>query len=151
MRMNLSLKKLKCKLPQLNIKIHGEADFYRLCRKEKIDVYEIPLRGGILGYYSNYRGKAHIILNSKMDKMKRLEVAFHELGHHYLHAPVPKSVFFDSQNLSNKEETEAQSFALLALIPITLLEQIEETPALLEDYPPDLIEQRLKIFQHYGI
>lgn len=149
--MKLILDKLKRKLPQLNIKIHGEADFYRLCRKEAMKVYEIPLRGGILGYYSNYRGKAHIILNSKINGLKRLEVAFHELGHHYLHAPVPKSVFFDSQSLSNKQEIEAQSFALLALVPVTLLEQIEQNPILLEDYPADLIEQRIKLFQNYGV
>lgn len=149
--MNLILEKLKSKLFQLNKRIHGEADFYRLCRKEKIDVHEIPLRENIHGYYSNYRGKSYIILNSRMDRDKWLEVAFHELGHHYLHAPVPSTVFFDSQSLSSRQETEAQAFALLALIPFSLLEQFEENPSLLDDYAASLIEQRLKLFEVLGI
>ena len=149
--MNLSLETLKKHLPRLNEKIYGETDFYRLCRREKIKVYELPLQETIFGYYSNYRGKAYIILNSRLDKTKRLEVGYHELGHHLLHAPVPESVFFDSQRLSNKQETEAQAFALLALVPATLLKQIEESPSLLDDYPADLIGQRLKLWQDCGI
>lgn len=149
--MNLILEKLKRKLPHLNRKIYGELDFYRLCRQEKVKVHELPLRENIQGYYSNYRGESYIVLNSRMAPAKRLEVAFHELGHHYLHQPVPHSAFFNSQNLSNRQEIEAQSFALLALLPVTLLRQFEETPSLLEDYPPELIGQRLKLFEMTGI
>lgn len=149
--MNLSLKKLQQKLPRLNEKIYTEADFYRLCKKEKVKVHELPLRENIHGYYSNHRGKVYIVINSRLDKMKWLEVAFHELGHHYLHAPVPNSVFFDSQNLSNRQELEAQAFALFALIPLPLLKEIENNSLLLEDYPPDLIKQRLRLFQKCGI
>ena len=149
--MNLILEKLKQKLPQLNIRIYGEPDFYRLCRKEKVKVHELPLSENIHGYYSNYRGKAYIILNSRLELMKRLIVSYHELGHHYLHQPVLSTVFFDSQNLTNRQEIEAQSFALMALIPVTLLKQFEETPALLEDYPSELVAQRLKLYEITGV
>jgi Zn-dependent peptidase ImmA (M78 family) len=149
--MNLSLENLIVHLPHLNKKIYGEADFFKLCRKERIKVAELSLKDNIRGYYSNYRGRTFIIINKNLSRMKWLEVAFHELGHHFLHAPVPSSVFFDSQNLSSKQEMEAQSFALLALIPITLLKQIEESPLLMEDYPIYLIEQRMKLFELFGI
>lgn len=149
--MNLIIVKLESRVPRLNEKIYGVPEFYRLCRKEKVTVYEIPLSDNVYGYYSNYRGKAYIILNSRMDKSKWLEVAYHELGHHYLYTPVARSVFFDSHHLSNRQELEAQAFALLALIPLALLRQIEENPSLLDDYPADLIRQRLKLFADFGI
>ena len=149
--MNLILEKLREKLPHLNEKIYTETDFYRICRKEKVKVFEIPLRVHIHGYYSNYRGRSYIILNSRITEAEKLETAFHELGHHYLHAPVAQSVFFDSQSLSNRQEIEAQAFALLALIPLPLLRQFEENPSLLDDYPPELVGQRLKLFEICGV
>lgn len=149
--MNLSFKKLTEIFPHLNRKIFGETDFYRICRKEKITVAEIALKQNIFGYYSVFRGRAYIILDSNLSGINRLSVAFHELGHHYLHAPMPKSFFFNSQKLSTKEEAEAQAFALTALFPISLLKEIEEDPSLIEDYPQNLIEQRIELFNRFGI
>lgn len=123
------------------------ADYYA----EKITLAEMPLKAHLYGYYTNVKGKAVIILNRNLPKMRWLEVAFHELGHHYLHAPVPKSVFFDSQNTTHRQELEAQTLALLALIPKPTLSEIEREPDLVFDYPLHLIEERIKLFNNFRV
>jgi Zn-dependent peptidase ImmA (M78 family) len=135
----------------LNRRELTELDFFKLCRREKIKIKEIPLRADIYGYYTNYKGKCFIIINSTLAPVRWLEVAFHELGHHYLHATVSQSSFFNSQNLFHKQEQEAQNFAVLALIPLSVLEVIEKEPDLVFNYPLHLIEQRVKLFRDYGI
>lgn len=149
--MNLIIERLLKSIPQLNTREMTESDFYKLCRKEKISLAEIPLKENIYGYYTNIKGKAYIVINKTLPKMLWLEVAFHELGHHYLHSPVPQSVFFNSRNLSHKQELEAQTLALLALIPKPSLEKIEQEPDLIFEYPLHLIEERLKLFRDSGI
>lgn len=149
--MNLILTRLFKSIPHLNRRQLTETDFYRLCRKERVNLREMPLRESIYGYYTNARGKAYIVINRSLPQLRWLEVAFHELGHHYLHAPVPQSVFFDSQNLSHRQELEAQTLALLALIPKTTLEGIENDPDLIFDYPLHLVEERIKLFRDFGV
>lgn len=149
--MNLLIKRLLKSIPQLNRRELTESDFYKLCRKEKIQLGELPLQKTIFGYYTNYSGKSYIIINSNLPKIRWLEVAFHELGHHYLHAPVPQSVFFDSNRLSPKQEQEAQTLAVLALIPISVLQKLEQDPDIMFDYPLHLIEERIKLFKENGI
>ncbi len=149
--MNLILKRLLKLIPHLNRRELTEADFYKICRREKITVVEIPLKEHIYGYYTNYKGKAVIVINQNLPKLRWLEVAFHELGHHFLHAPVPKSVFFNSQNLTHRQELEAQTLALLALIPRSTLERIEQEPDLIFDYPLHLIEERIRLYRDFQI
>lgn len=149
--MNLLMKRLVKSIPQLNRRELTEDDFYKLCRKEKIILGELPLQETIFGYYTNHAGKSYIIINSKLPKFRWLEVAFHELGHHYLHAPVTQSVFFNSNKLFPKQEQEAQILAVLALIPLPVLQKIEEDPDIMFDYPLHLIEERIKIFKEHGI
>lgn len=149
--MNLILKRLLKSIPHLNSRELTEFDFYKLCRRERIKLTELPLRENIYGYYTNIKGKAYIVINRNLPKMRWLEVAFHELGHHYLHAPVPQSVFFDSQNLLPRQELEAQTLALLALIPKSTLKEIEDEPDLVFDYPLHLVEERIKLFHDFKV
>lgn len=149
--MNLILTRLLKSIPHLNQRALTETDFYKLCRKERIAVKEIPLKENIYGYYTNLKGKCYIVINRNLPKMRWLEVAFHELGHHYLHAPVPQSVFFNSQQLSHKQEFEAQTLALLALIPQSFLKTLEMDEDLIFEYPLHLIEERIKLFQDFRV
>lgn len=148
--MNLIIKRLIEFIPHLNSRELTEDDFYKLCRREKVAVREMPLKENIYGYYTNLKGKSYIVINRNLSKMRWLEVAFHELGHHYLHAPVPQSVFFNSQDLTHKQEVEAQTLALLALIPQPILQEIENDADVIFDYPLHLIEERIKLFHDYG-
>lgn len=149
--MNLILSRLLKSIPHLNSRELTEDDFHKLCRKERVVLAEMPLKPHLYGYYTNMKGKAVIILNRNLPKTRWLEVAFHELGHHYLHAPVPKSVFFDSQNLTQRQELEAQTLALLALLPKSTLRKIEQEPDLIFDYPLHLIEERIRLFRDFQV
>lgn len=149
--MNLILTRLLKSIPHLNRRELTEVDFYKLCKKERIKLAEVPLKENIYGYYTNVKGKAYIVINRNLSKMRWLEVAFHELGHHFLHAPVPSSVFFDSQNLTHRQELEAQTLALLALIPKTILEELECNSDLVFDYPLHLVEERIKLFHDFKV
>ena len=57
----------------------GEADFYRLCKRLKVNVTEMPLRTG--GFYYRVLGKDHIAIDSRLTGAKKLLVQFHELAH----------------------------------------------------------------------
>lgn len=149
--MNLTLTRLLKSIPHLNRRALTEADFHKLCRRERITLVEMPLKSHLYGYYTNFMGKAVIVINRNLPPMRWLEVAYHELGHHYLHAPVPKSVFFNSQNLTHRQETEAQTLALLALIPQPILKELESDADVIFDYPLHLIEERIKLFQNHHI
>lgn len=149
--MNLILRRLLRSIPHLNSRELTEADFHKICRKEKITLAEMPLKAHIYGYYTNIKGKAFIVINRNLPKPRWLEVAFHELGHHFLHAPVPTSVFFNSQNLTHRQELEAQTLALLALIPTPTLKEIENEPDLVFEYPLHLIEERIKLFHDFRV
>lgn len=149
--MNLILSRLLKSIPHLNARELTERDFHKLCRTERVMLAEMPLKPHLYGYYTNVKGKGAIILNRNLPKTRWLEVAFHELGHHYLHAPVPKSVFFDSQNLTHRQELEAQTLALLALLPLPVLKEIESDADSVFNYPLHLIEERFKLFQTYHI
>lgn len=82
----------------------------------------MPLKSHIYGYHTNYKNKTVIIINQNLPKMRRLEVAFHELGRHYLHAL--------SQPLTHRQEHETQKLALLALIPKTTIKKLKKFPIL---------------------
>ena len=63
-----------------NRKPLGEADLYRLCRRFRIQVTEMPLRTD--GFYYRVKGRDFIAVNSRLDGPMKLLVLFHELGHH---------------------------------------------------------------------
>jgi hypothetical protein len=62
-----------------------EADFYRLCRRFKVSVTEMPLSVG--GFYYRVGGRDFIAVNSRLAGAEKLAVLFHELGHFLFHAP----------------------------------------------------------------
>jgi Zn-dependent peptidase ImmA (M78 family) len=134
-----------------NRRVFTEADFDRLCRRERIRVCEIPLSVG--GFYMRARGRQFIYLDSRLRGVRRLRAALHELGHYYLHAGAePTSAFFYGLRPDAREEFEADAFAAVAMIPEPLLRrllawEIEEEYG----YARDLINFRLKVLDTYGI
>lgn len=150
--MNLAFRKLKGALPGLNKRPFTLADFYRICRREKIKVHEIPLR--VPGFYMVNRGHAHLYLNSALRGVAFLLAALHELGHHFLHAPPTRTVaYFYRLPPNSKKELEAQAFALIALIPDWLLKKFlanEENPG---DwgFDEEMMRDRCDIFVRYSM
>ena len=56
-----------------------EADFYKLCKRFKIVVQEMPLTTD--GFYYRVMGRDYIAVDSRLNPPQKLLVLFHELGH----------------------------------------------------------------------
>ena len=150
--MNLFLANLRKQLPSWwNKRAPTEEDFYRICRRENIKVHEIPLR--VPGYYMVYMSKRFIIINSALRGVRWLYVAFHELGHHFLHEPKckPNGALFYLDNAS-KEHAEAEAFAIAALIPESLMKKMLESEEYIEDegLSAELLKKRFELYTLYG-
>lgn len=128
-----------------------ETDFYRLCKRFKVNVTEMPLRTG--GFYYRVLGKDYIAIDSRLAGIQKLAVLFHELGHFLLHTPESGATAnFHGVGRRTRKEIEADLFALCALIPRSWIESrmIED---LIDDegFPPDMVEARHEIFLRFGI
>jgi Zn-dependent peptidase ImmA (M78 family) len=121
--MQFALAAIKQVIPDLNKRPLTAEDFYRVCRRLKVKVHELPLRG-IDGFYMVFRGKGHIYLDSRLRGVRWLMTAFHELGHALLHSPPSITVAFFCNVLDTKEDREAEAFASIALVPEPLLRRI---------------------------
>jgi Zn-dependent peptidase ImmA (M78 family) len=112
---NLSLEKLA--KYGFNKRPLTEADFYKICEAERIEVIERSDVSNI--FYMTVLGEPSIVLgNSRKHRgIKRLFAMFHELAHHFLHPgdDIEEVFFFGISD--SKEEFEADSLATIALIP----------------------------------
>lgn len=128
-----------------------EDDFHRLCRRERIKVVELPLRTP--GFYLAYKGKSWIAVDARLRGVRRLHVLFHELAHHFLHAPATAvAVNYFQVREPPKVRFEAEAFAHIALIPEPLLRRMLASE--IEDeygYPREMLEFRLKVLDRYGV
>jgi Zn-dependent peptidase ImmA (M78 family) len=128
----------------------SEVDFHRLRKKLRVLLVEIDHDDmEWKGLYTHEFGPPTIIINARLRGLERLRVLFHELGHHIFHAP---ATCFFSDDTVNKAEEEAKAFALVSLIPKSMIKRML-TWSLFEDdlLPVELLKQRLKILDLYGI
>lgn len=128
-----------------------ETDFYRLCKRHKVAVEEMPL--SVSGFYYCLLGKHYIAINSRLRPEKKLFVMFHEFAHFLMHAPDDGvTANFHGVGRKTRKEIEADAFALCAVIPRSLIR-----PGQLEDlveengFSHELVTQRLQLFRRLGI
>ncbi len=129
----------------------SEADFYRLCKRYKVGVQEMPLSVG--GFYYRLMGREYIAVNSKLPRTEKLAVMFHELGHFLFHAPeTGATANFHGVGQSTRKEREADVFALCALIPKNWIEN-RSSQDLVDDegFSPEMVASRHLIFMRHGI
>jgi Zn-dependent peptidase ImmA (M78 family) len=129
----------------------NENDFYRLCKKHKVAVEEIPLR--VSGFYYSVLGKHCIAIDSKLPPQKKLFVMFHEFAHFLLHAPEGTATAnYHGVGRRTRKETEADAFALCALVPRnwietrTLAEMIEH-----DGISEEILKDRFGIYEKHGL
>lgn len=129
----------------------SEEDFYRLCRRHRVTVQEMPLR--VSGFYYCMLGRHFIAINSRLRGHAKLFVMFHEFAHFLMHAPdTGTTANFLGVGKKTRKEKEADLFALCAIIPKTRLaldlieELIDE-----EGFTRELIYERIKLFHESGI
>lgn len=129
-----------------NTRVFTEHDFYSLCALDSVLVVTraLPLPGA----YCIYRNSPVIFLHRDLAGADRLQVQFHELGHHWLHSPGLQ--FF--LGWESKCEFEANLISACALIPEPLLRS-RPPGEIAEEYGYDgeLIKFRLRVWDIYRL
>lgn len=154
--MNQSLTALKRKIRSFNVKPHTARDFWRITRREGIRVDFWHLRSGVHGFYGiNRRYKKpvkYIVLESKLLPDRWLKPAFHELTHHFLHAPVSTlAVYFSKDHATSREERHADMISLIFRLPRSMFLELVDTPfdEIHEFTKAELIERK-RIYELWG-
>ncbi len=128
----------------------GEVDFYRLCKRFRIKVTEMPLSAG--GFYYRVMGRDFIAVDCRLAGPQKLSVLFHELGHFLLHTPESgATASFHGVGRRTRQEREADAFALCALIPRTLIESRTPQELIDDSFPAEMVAERFAIFERYGV
>lgn len=128
-----------------------EADFHKLCKRFRVNVTEMPLQTS--GFYYCMKGRHFIALDSRLRGHKKLFVMFHELAHFLMHTPDSGvTANFYGVGQKTRKETEADAFALCALIPKSWIEK-RKPNEIREDgeIPETMLAQRLAIYRLYEI
>ncbi len=127
-----------------------EADFYKICKRFRISVQEMPLAVG--GFYYRLMGRDYIAVDSKLEKAQKLAVLFHELGHFLFHAPESGATAnFHGVGRRTRQEIEADVFSLCAIIPTASIKSLAVEELIEDGFPVDMVAQRVEIFRLYGI
>lgn len=128
-----------------------ERDFYRICKRFRVTVIEMPLRVG--GFYYRVMGRDYIAIDSRLTGPAKLLVQFHELAHFLLHTPeTGATANFHAVGRKTRPEREADLFALVAVIPKTRLET-RSAAEFMDDlaFDPDTMQQRIDILDRHGL
>lgn len=136
-----------------NRRAFTEADVYRICRREKVKIIEYPI-SGTLGFYMRCAGRCIITVDSRLRGVRRVYVLLHELAHYFLHVPAEATAaHFFRLRPDTKQEFEAEAFAVVAVLPETLLRSTLAEGGDFEEegFTRDIIEFRLKVLEMYGI
>jgi Zn-dependent peptidase ImmA (M78 family) len=134
-----------------NVRPLNETDFFRLCRRHKVAVQEMPLKVG--GFYYCLLGKHYIAVNSRLRNPRKLFVMFHEFAHYLIHSPdTGVTASFHGVGAKSRKEIEADAFATCALLPRRLIETLTVRD-LIEDegFPEELVAARLELYGTHGI
>lgn len=129
----------------------NETDFYCLCKRFKITIQEMPLR--VSGFYYRAMGRDFIAIDSRLTGTGKLAVLFHELAHFLFHTPESGATAnFHGVGRKTRYETEADAFALCALIPRSWVET-RLTPEMIDDeyFSAEMLADRRSIYERFGI
>lgn len=133
-----------------NERLLSDKDLYRLCRRFRIQVTEMPLRTD--GFYYRVKGRDHIAVNSRLAEPLKLFVLFHELGHFLFHTPASGATAnFHGVGGNDRMEREADVFALCSLLPRRSVSgrSVDELVDM-TGLPHEKIVERIHLLQRYG-
>jgi len=156
---NLAYSRLKKIFKKFNEREFTYEDFLKISRRKRISIYSYSMNENVRGYYSTnlrrvYRKKC-IVFNDCLSETERLYVAYHELAHHFLHVTLTTQQTFYCKAFElteAKHDTEADTIALIMVIPQKTLFAMHDTP--FEDINPFLREKLIKrqqIFHDFGV
>lgn len=136
---------IRKRLPDWNQRVLGMKDFEQICHAERVLFLESIGRKH-KGEFIPYANRNIIILRAGLNEGERRWVAFHELGHYFLHAAAHQF----SRSAHRRMDREANIFAAIALLPTQLIKNDEQL-ALDGYYPAEFIKIRHEIYKEYGI
>ena len=134
-----------------NLRNLTEQDFYKLCRKFKVIVKEMPLQ--VEGFYYCVKGKHYIAISNKLNGRAKLFVMWHEFAHFLRHVPDTNvTANFSGVGNRNFKEEEADIFAYCALLPLTWV-KTKTLRDLVEDegFSLEFVQKRKDIYEAYKI
>jgi hypothetical protein len=119
-----------------------ESDFHSICDKEQIAVVWSDLEFSF--YFSAHHVRC-ITLPKKLQGIKLLYHAFHEIGHHWTHAGINPGVYWHGIHHDRNEE-EANAISLVALFPT-----VSRTPNIDSRFMHNLWQDRLRLHFLYEV
>lgn len=130
-----------------NERILTDEDFERICQQCKIEVLVERMRH--FGAYLVCENVPFIFLKKNLSVERRRFVQWHELAHHFLHAP---GICFFVSGTTSKAEFQADALASCALIPRRILTTWRLDTILSEyEYSKELLSIRIKTYQRFGL
>jgi len=133
-----------------NDRILTESDVFALCKRFKITIVEMPLRVG--GFYYRVMGRDYIAVNSRLPGTQKLFVLLHEIGHYLFHTPESGATAnFHGVGRKTRIESEADAFALCALIPRYRLLTRSPDEMIADGVTAEMLAERLALFELHGI
>ncbi|MEP7075410.1 MAG: ImmA/IrrE family metallo-endopeptidase [Acidobacteriota bacterium] len=133
-----------------NSRVLTEDDFYRLCKRFRITVQEMPL--SVSGFYYCMKKRHFIAVDSKLDRQEKLFVMFHEFAHFLMHTPdAGVTANFHGIGKKTRKECEADAFAACAMVPKTWIESRTEEEIMDEGIDPEILKQRLQIYSRFRV
>jgi Zn-dependent peptidase ImmA (M78 family) len=128
----------------------GEEDFYKLCQRFNITVVEMPLETN--GFYYCVKRRHYIAIDSRLTRLRKLLVMFHEFAHFLMHAPdTNATASFHGLGKKTRKEREADAFALCALIPRSWIETRDAAELADDGFTVEIMQQRIEVYRDSGL
>ncbi len=151
--MHILIRRLKTIFPGLNRFEFTEDDCWRFVEKNKILVRRANLEVPAYTGKTKVRGRKryYILIDARLRGVEFLRVFLHEIGHVVLHEPrgsLEVLYFKHERDIETKQETEADVFMLLAMIPKRrYLELKQMPPDQLHPLTAELLILREKLYE----
>ena len=161
--MHLLLKKINWQ--GFNKRVLSDTDLQLICDRANFKIHLIEFRAKQPGWLASNRTQRFLFLSTRFVGWRRLEIAFHELGHAYAHGvnrrirqrnyhagglplihgdePTPEEPSGWLRPHDAKDEFEADAVAMISLIPKRDAEALAEGRGLPDDHPLMIEHQRL--------
>lgn len=138
--------RIKRRVEQI-VRKYRTRDPFEMIKGMNVILVYYPLEG-VHGFYQYFQRNNIIYLDERLSKNEQRFVLAHELGHMFLHKKA-NAIFMDTRTQFNtdKFELEANTFAIVLLLPDSLLEEYKEFTveqiSRLTGYHKRLIELRI--------
>lgn len=123
----------------------SEDDFFLLCKRFGVVTIEEDLSKE--GLYFCAHGGHYISFDKGLPDRERVFVMFHEFAHFLMHEPsTAPTAAFHGVGPKTRAETEADIFALAAVLPLSLIKCRTPQELIDEGFTPDMVRARFELY-----